>query len=85
MSLYMMYTYKRFVKAVGKRFASPTPTSNAPTSPGPYVTAIASISSNVTFASSSASLLQNSIFYMLSLRQLRLLLRILYVSLSVTK
>ena len=35
--------------------ASATPTNNAPTSPGPYVTAIASISFKVTSASSSAA------------------------------
>ena len=37
-------------------FAYDSPTSNAPTSPGPYVGVIASISSIVTFASSSAFL-----------------------------
>ena len=35
-------------------FASATPTNNAPTKPGPYVTPIASMSSNVQLASDKA-------------------------------
>ena len=42
--------------------ASATPTSKAPTSPGPYVTPIASISSSVTPASVNAFLITGLIF-----------------------
>ena len=40
--------------AYASAFAYDTPTNKAPTNPGPYVGAIASISSKVTFASFSA-------------------------------